>query len=88
MANEDSYDNKLTLELSQIQDINLSAIGKMTFIYNALQTGWTVKKIAEDKYEFHKELDENSRHQICMSDFLKQFVLLNMRLALCDDDHL
>ena len=30
---------------------------KMIFIYNALKTGWSVKMLAEGKFEFKKSLE-------------------------------
>ena len=42
----------IDVDASSIQDFN--TIKKMTFIYNALQDGWTVVK-KEDKYIFIKK---------------------------------
>jgi hypothetical protein len=31
---------------------------KMIFIYNALKTGWSVKMLSEEKFEFKKSLEK------------------------------
>ena len=40
-------------------NIDITTIQKMMFIYNALQDGWTVKKIRDQKYEFIKDNNNN-----------------------------
>lgn len=35
-------------------DLNSEKIQKMACIYKALDNGWTVKKVTDDKYEFYK----------------------------------
>ena len=36
-------------------EVNYKKIQKMAFIYDALENGWEIKKITDDKYEFHKD---------------------------------
>ena len=48
---------------------------KMTFIMNALEKGWTVKK-NNDSYIFTKK--HENRKEIFMESYLEKFILTNM----------
>ena len=50
-------------------------INKMTFIMNAIDSGWTVKK-HEDSYVFTKK-HENKR-EVFMENYLEKFVINNI----------
>lgn len=50
---------------------------KMQFIMNALENGWSVKKI-EDQYIFTKK--HEGRREIFMADYLEKFIEKNMGL--------
>ena len=52
------------------------SIQKMLFIYNAVIGGWTVKMVAEDKYEFKR--NKSSIKQVDINDYLKEFVTGNL----------
>jgi hypothetical protein len=50
----------------------------MVFIYNAINDGWTVKKISsvdakKRRYEFRKN-DQKVYSENCLDDYLKRFV--------------
>lgn len=57
-----------------MEDTSLT-LQKMVFIYNALQSGYSVKKIDTDKYEFEKNLEKN---EMDLKDYLRRFVQYNM----------
>jgi len=51
-------------------------INKMMFIYNALQDGWTIKKVSDDNYEFTKP---NIKKNISDTKFsLRKFIKGNL----------
>lgn len=52
-------------------------IHKMTFIMNAIESGWTVKK-HQDSYIFTKK-HENKR-EVFMENYLEKFVMNNITL--------
>lgn len=49
----------LTIKDSDFQsekiNVNYKKIQKMAFFYEALENGWTIKKIGDAKYEFIKD---------------------------------
>jgi len=49
----------------------------MKFIMNALENGWSVKKI-EDQYIFTKK--HEGRREVFMADYLEKFIEKNMGL--------
>jgi hypothetical protein len=53
--------------------IDYKDIQKMIFIFNALNDGWTVKKIQRDKYEFTKD-NESIQKEIILEDFIKKYL--------------
>lgn len=61
--------NGLNFENTQIQ--------KMIFIFNAVNDGWTVKKLDVDKYEFNMDT-EKIKKEIVLDDYLKKFIKNNL----------
>ena len=53
-------------------------IRKMIFIYNALQTGWTVRMIEKDQFEF-KQRRSRIKYNVELESYVKKFVKDNMR---------
>ena len=50
-------------------DINYDDIQKMVFIYNALNDGWKVKKIGNEKYELIKDNEHITKEGIkCLTN--------------------
>ena len=45
----------------------------IVFIYRAVEDGWVVKKLAADKYEFRKPL-ENITQEVTADDFPTSFL--------------
>jgi len=58
-------------------NINYDDIQKMVFIYNALNDGWSVKKIDSGKYELTKD-NEHIKKEIILEECLKKFVKYNI----------
>jgi len=56
-------------------EIDYITLEKMKFLYNALETGWTVVK-KEDKYIFNKK--HEGEKEIYLDSYLQQFILENM----------
>ena len=50
-------------------NINYDDIQKMVFIYNALNDGWTVKKIDNNKFELLKDKEE-----IILEDYIQKYL--------------
>ena len=59
----------LNFENTQIQ--------KMVFIFNAVNDGWTVKKLDVDTYEFNMD-KEKIKKEIILDDYLKKFIKNNL----------
>ena len=58
-------------------NINYKDIQKMLFIFNALNDGWTVKKIDSDKFEFIKD-NENIKKEIILDECIKKYIKYNI----------
>ena len=52
-------------------NIDISTIQKMIFIYNELHDGWTVKRIQDQKFEFIKDNDNITRKEVNLENFVK-----------------
>ena len=63
------------IEANENQDINYITLEKMKFLYNALETGWTVVK-KDDKYVFNKK--HEGEKEIYLDSYLQQFILANI----------
>jgi hypothetical protein len=65
------------MEKASIIKIDSAIQQKMKFIMNALDNGWSVKKI-EDQYVFTKK--HEGRREVFMADYLEKFIEKNMGL--------
>lgn len=79
--NNSNTNNSSTLSNNGINDtsITYNDIRKMVFVFNALNDGWTVKKIDNDKYEFLKD-KEHMKEEIVLEDYLKKFIQCNINI--------
>lgn len=59
--------------------INIANIQKMVFIYNALLSGWNVKYLGDDKFEFTKPKSKMEKYELNLKDYLKKFVDFNLQ---------
>lgn len=63
---------------SDSKDIsNVVNIQKMIFIYNALLSGWTVKMVENNTFEFKKNRENK---EVDLDDYLKTFLLQNLNV--------
>jgi len=60
--------------------INYMDIQKMVFIYNALLSGWTVKYLGDNRFEFLKPKSKIKRYELNLKDYLKNFVDYNLNI--------
>ena len=59
-------------------DIDNFILQKMAFIYNALESGWDIKKNNE-KYIFSKNHEQ--KKEVYLDSYLKQFLENNIRIS-------
>lgn len=52
-------------------NINYNVIQKMVFLCNALNDGWSIKKLNNNKYEFVKNKDKLIKKEIDIEEFIK-----------------
>ena len=55
------------------KNIDRNQIQKMIFIFNALNDGWTIRKISNDKFEFLKD-NEHIKKEIILEDYIKKYL--------------
>ncbi len=70
---------------SIINDLDITTAYKMLFIYNAVQKGWTVKKLKNTRFEFSNNKDEIKK-DFYLDDFLKDFVKSNLDINILNND--
>jgi hypothetical protein len=58
-------------------NIDIISIQKMIFIYNAILSGWTVKMIDNDRFEFIKSKDNISK-EVYLNNYLQKFIKENL----------
>ena len=54
-------------------NIDYKDIQKMVFIFNALNDGWAVKKLNNEKFEFTKD-NENIKQEIVLEEYIKKYI--------------
>ena len=57
--------------------INNSTLQKMIFLYNSIQNGWTIRKLANNKYE----LKQNTTKEIRNDNYICKFVKDNFDIS-------
>jgi hypothetical protein len=63
------------IESNENNVIDYITLEKMKFLYNALESGWTIVK-KDDKYIFNKK--HEGEKEIYLESYLQQFILANM----------
>ena len=58
-------------------NIDIISIQKMIFIYNAILSGWTVRMIDNDRFEFIKKKDNISK-EVYLNNYLQKFIKENL----------
>ena len=71
-------DNRSIINNLDETTIEYNDIQKMVFIYNALNDGWTVKKIDNNKFELLKDKGKIKK-EIILDECIKNFV--NYKIA-------
>ena len=79
---ENKYFLYKIMEVSRNNDLSglnfeNTQIQKMVFIFNAVNDGWTVKKLDVDTYEFNMDT-EKIKKEIVLDDYLKKFIKNNL----------
>jgi hypothetical protein len=69
-------DSSISLETPDIIKMNKKQYQKYIFINNALEDGWSIKKINE-KYIFTKK--HENRREIFQEDYLENFIVSNLK---------
>jgi hypothetical protein len=69
-------DTSILLETPDNTKINKKQYQKIIFINNALEDGWSIKKINE-KYIFTKK--HENRREIFQEDYLENFIVSNFK---------
>jgi len=59
-------------------DIDIIQLQKMNFIWNALETGWSVKK-KENKFFFTKK--HEGKKEVYLDTYLNNFIESNLRIS-------
>jgi hypothetical protein len=60
-----------------IKNIDHNQIQKMIFIYNAINDGWSVRKIDNEKFEFLKD-SEMIKKEIILEEYIKKYMKHNI----------
>ena len=60
-------------------NLDMITIYKMSFIYNSILNGWTVKKLPNNKFEFSNNKDELKK-EFYLDNFLKDFIKSNLNI--------
>lgn len=58
------------------KNIDRNQIQKMIFVFNALNDGWTIRKISNDKFEFLKD-NEHIKKEIILEEYIKKYLRIN-----------
>jgi hypothetical protein len=58
-------------------NIDYTEIQKMVLIFNALNDGWSVRKIDTDKFEFIKD-NEHIKKEVILEDYIKKYIKYNI----------
>lgn len=70
-------DNKQSSTNIDEKNIDYKDVQKMLFIFNALNDGWTVRKIDNDKFEFLKD-KEKIKKEIILEECIKKYIKYNI----------
>lgn len=57
-------------------NLKYNEVQKMLFIYNAVNDGWTIRKIGFDKFELLKD-NEHIKKEIVLGEYLKKYIKYN-----------
>lgn len=66
------------IETPENLNLDFIKIQKMAFIYNAIESGWNVKK-NDDKYIFSKK--HEGKKEVYLESYLRKFIEANMDIS-------
>jgi hypothetical protein len=66
------------IETPENLNLDFIKIQKMAFIYNAIESGWNVKK-NDDKYIFSKK--HEGKKEVYLESYLRKFIEANMDVS-------
>lgn len=66
-----------SIDIENVEKVNIIKLHKMAFIYNALENGWKVKKNG-DCYIFTK--NHGGKKEVFLDSYLKNFFSTNMNI--------
>jgi hypothetical protein len=69
--------NEINFNINKDIETDFIKLQKMRFIYNAIESGWNVKKI-DNKYVFCKK--HEGKKEIYLESYLQKFIEDNMKL--------
>lgn len=75
--NENNNHDTICINTPKTFEIDYITLQKMTFLYNAIETGWKVKR-EDNSYVFTKK--HNGKKEIYNDSFLKTFIQANMNV--------
>ena len=67
------------MDMNLGENLEMLELQKMIFIYNALKTGWSVKMLPNNKFEFKKS-NANLTKEVFLDDYLKKFIEYNLNI--------
>tara|TARA_Y200000002_G_C22083656_1_gene415560 strand:+ start:159 stop:401 length:243 start_codon:yes stop_codon:yes gene_type:complete len=70
---------KINTTIFKNEHINQEKLCKMNFIYNAICSGWTVRKLENNKFEFTHS-DSDIKKKFILENFLDEFVKNNITI--------
>ena len=70
--------NTIVVDTPENINVDFITLRKMGFIYNAIETGWSVKK-NEDKYIFSKK--HEGKKEVYLESYLRKFIESNMDIS-------
>jgi hypothetical protein len=75
MDKEKNTPLRIPLLIPEKMEVDKVLFKKMMFIYNALDDGWSIKKM-EDRYIFTKK--HEGKKEVFLDNYLTKFILSNM----------
>ena len=69
---------ELNVNVPSELNIDFIEIQKMSFLYNALNSGWSIKK-QEDKYIFSKK--HEGKKEVYLDTYLQKFIESNLNIS-------
>lgn len=77
MDYNDDDENTICINRPQTYEIDYITLQKMTFLYNAIESGWEVKR-KENTYVFTKK--HQGKKEIYNDSYLKSFIQANLNV--------